>query len=1105
MSKLFTFCLILLFALSPAFAQEKPTIPQVRQMIREFEKERFANQQRYLAKTATLNQTQYDVAAYTLNLGLWPDTQLLQGSVAMEGRSKVNSLASLEIDLFSNMIVDSALQNGTALTYTHAGDLLTLQLPAPLGQNDPFAVEIFYRGNPQSGGGLGTWGWDQHQGVPMIWTLSQPYGAPAWWPCKDDPADKADSVFLNITVPNNLVVASNGLLQGITPQIGNRHTYHWEHRYPISTYLVSLAITNYAEFSNWYVSASGDSMELTYYVYPEHLNEAIEDFSVTPAMVSAYAARFGEYPFLDEKYGMAIFPWGGGMEHQTMTSYGAGLVTGLHWFDWITAHELSHMWFGDCITMKYWSHIWMNEGFASYSEALWAESQGGWPAYHDYMLSQDPGFFQGSLWIEDSLNVGALFSNTVYDKGSWALHMLRGVMGDTLFFTALKNYATDPNFYYGNATTEDFQAVCEAVYGQSLEWYFEEWVYRDGRPNYTYTWETAPAAGGYETTLTLMQSNPIPYKMPLQIRLSAGLQSADFTVWDSLSFQEFQFTSAFEPTDLAVDPDDWVLKSLTQGSTYAVGGSVIDAANSAPVPGALVVWEGPIDPNTGTSLSYGFDTTDVNGNFQFTLVSGDYALAAQKEGFLQSETVFRQVSGPVSNLTLTLSQPEAAFSLDSLGAALSQNQALDTVLLVSNLGSGSLFVQAVEGNFTNANPDKDIRIPAKLSGSNHPDLIASQYPESRKAGMIPMGGQGRARFYRDAFLRHQFPLEKLQNAPAPAQNLAADPVDSLWVQIHHDLRENPQNQFDLENIYIQDDAGLVYVKLTTYGNLVPPGNFRSNVFLDADNNAFTGLNINGLGVDYLVALGDFGGGLYAYLLWWNAGSQTFEFLGEVDYFNFSTTGKRMVFGVSKALLGNPAKVGIFINAFNKANIAPTVDYAPASHLGYLSASLEDVPWLKIEPLFGLTGAGSDTALMITIRPENIQPGYYLSGITLYSSHAGEMRKDFIPIFLDYATGIASSEPQIPTQFEVGQNYPNPFNPKTHVRFGLPTPARVKIEIFNLLGRRVYVEETQPLPAGYHLFEWNGQSAAGQEVSSGIYFYRISDGKNMAVRKMVLLR
>lgn len=1081
MSKTLTLFLTLLFALSTAFAQEQPTIPQVRQMIREFEKERFQRQQQYLAKTATLNQTHYDVTAYTLNLGLWPDIQLLQGSVVMAGRSKANSLASLEIDLFANMMVDSVRQNGTALSYTHAGDLLTVQLPAPLNQNDPFAVEIFYHGNPQ-GGGLGTWGWDQHQGVPMIWTLSEPYGAPAWWPCKDDPADKADSVFLNITVPNNLVVASNGLLQGITPQAGNRHTYHWAHRYPISNYLVSLAITNYAEFSNWYVSASGDSMKLTYYVYPEHLNAAIEDFSVTPAMMSAYAARFGEYPFLNEKYGMAIFPWGGAMEHQTMTSYGAGLVTGMHWYDWINAHELSHQWFGDCITMRYWSHIWLNEGFASYAEALWAESQGGWSAYHNYMLSQDPGFFQGSLWIEDSLNVGALFSNTVYDKGSWVLHMLRGVMGDTLFFTALKNYATDPNFYYGNAVTEDFQAVCEAVYGQSLEWYFEEWVYREGRPNYVYTWQTAPVPGGYQTTLTLMQSNAIPYKMPLQLRLSAGLQSADFTVWDSLNYQEFQFTTAFEPTELTVDPDNWVLKTITQGSTYAVGGSVINAANAALVPGALVVWEGPIDPNTGTSSGYGFDTTDVNGSFQFTLVSGDYAFVALKEGFLQSETIFRQVSGPISNLTLTLSQPEAAFSLDSLSVALSQNQVFDTLLLVSNIGSGSLFVQALEGNFASANPDKDIRIPANLSGLNHPDLIAPTM-----------------------MMRHQFPLEKLQRSGAPSRGMAADPVDSLWVQIHHDLRENPQNQFDLENTYVQDDANLVYLKLTTYGNLAPPGNFRSNVFLDADHNSFTGLNINGLGVDYVVVVGDFGGGFYAYLLWWNAAAQTFDFIGPVDYFSYSTTGRRVAFGVSKALLGNPASLGIFINVFNKANIAPTVDYAPASHLGYLSASLENVPWLKIEPLFGLAGAGSDTALMVTIRPENIPPGYYLSGITLYSSHAGEMRKDFIPIYLDYATGIVSSEPQIPLQFEVEQNYPNPFNPATRVRFGLPAPARVKIEIFNLLGQRVYLEETQPLPAGYHQFEWNGQNAAGQEVSSGIYFYRISDGKNMAVRKMVLLR
>lgn len=298
-----------IFLFTIAFAQETPD-QKDRDMFREFEKERFSDLSHYLTKTATFNQNQYDVHSYTLNLSLWPSTQLLEGSVVMEGSSLANSLASLDVDLFANMVVDSILQDGNPLSYTHSGNLLTVQLTNPLGVNDPFAVEIFYHGNPQSGGGLGTWGWDQHLGVPLIWTLSQPYGAPAWWPCKDLPADKADSVFVNAEVPDNLVVASNGLLKAITPQPGNRHTYSWEHRYPISTYLVSLAITNYAEFSNWYVSASGDSMELTYYVYPEQLTQAQEDFSVTPAMIGAFAARFGEYPFINEKYGMASFPWG---------------------------------------------------------------------------------------------------------------------------------------------------------------------------------------------------------------------------------------------------------------------------------------------------------------------------------------------------------------------------------------------------------------------------------------------------------------------------------------------------------------------------------------------------------------------------------------------------------------------------------------------------------------------------------------------------------------------------------------------------------------------------------------------------------------------------
>jgi hypothetical protein len=325
------------------------------------------------------------------------------------------------------------------------------------------------------------------------------------------------------------------------------------------------------------------------------------------------------------------------------------------------------------------------------------------------------------------------------------------------------------------------------------------------------------------------------------------------------------------------------------------------------------------------------------------------------------------------------------------------------------------------------------------------------------------------------------------------------------MQIHHDERENPQNFFDIENTYIQENEGIIYFKITTYGPLAPPNNFRVNFFLDTDNNPATGIYIAGIGIDYLIAIGNFGTGLYGYLLVWNPVSGDFDLLGPVDYFNHNTTGKFVIAGVQKAVLGNPAKLGIFYHAFNSTNITPTVDFVPASNLGYLSAAPEAVPWLKIEPLFGLATTVSDTAFAIIIQPENMVSGTYTSGITLYTSHAGEMRKDFIPVRLDYSTGIVSSGPVLPTEFEVSQNYPNPFNPLTQFRFGLPAAAPVTIEIFNLPGQRVYFEESQPLPAGYHRFEWNGLSTAGQEVSSGIYFYKISDGKHTAARKMVLLR
>ncbi|MCB0307353.1 MAG: T9SS type A sorting domain-containing protein, partial [Calditrichaeota bacterium] len=244
--------------------------------------------------------------------------------------------------------------------------------------------------------------------------------------------------------------------------------------------------------------------------------------------------------------------------------------TGTHQFDHIVAHELAHHWFGDAITPRCWPDIWLNEGFASYAEALWVEAQQGGEAYRRFMREQDLGAFDGSVYIADTSDVRVLFGDTVYDKGAWVLHMLRGILGDEVFFSALHAYATDPRFLYHNAATADFQALCQAVSGRDLEWFFAQWIYRIGRPVYHYRWEVQGGGGMFTTVLDITQQPSQPYQnarlftMPLEIRLRGAQLDTLVTVWDSLAQQQFRLVTAQRPTFLEIDPDDWVLKELVE-------------------------------------------------------------------------------------------------------------------------------------------------------------------------------------------------------------------------------------------------------------------------------------------------------------------------------------------------------------------------------------------------------------------------------------------------------------------------------------------------------------------------------------------------------------
>jgi aminopeptidase N len=504
----------------------------------------------------------YDVMSYHLDLTIEPVNRMIKGWVKMTAKSQIEGLEQIFINLENNMQIDSILFQGNTIDFQHINNIIEIVLPVTFKKDEIFSITTYYNGNPENSP-TRSFAWATH-GIgqdPLIWTLSEPYGSPSWWPCHDNPEDKADSVRINVTVPSNLYVASNGLLENVTYPNNGQTKYHWHTRYPISTYLVSLAISDYARFSDWYIPENHDSMEIQYYVLPEHLEAAKRDLEITVDMMEFYGDIFGEYPFIDEKYGMAVFGWGGAMEHQTITSYGAGLIRGDNTFDYINAHELAHQWFGDLITMRFWSHIWLNEGFASYAEALWFEDLYGKAVYDQYMMTQWSDQFNGPLWIEDSLNTGALFSGTVYDKGSWTLHMLRGVLGDSLFFAAIKEYATNKNLVFSNATTENFRDICESVSGMKLDWFFDQWVYREGRPSYIVQWSII-GEDPYETRLAIVQKNLPAYKMPINIKLSTAEVIETFTIWDSLEFQQFTFNTPFKPSLIEFDPDNQILKTI---------------------------------------------------------------------------------------------------------------------------------------------------------------------------------------------------------------------------------------------------------------------------------------------------------------------------------------------------------------------------------------------------------------------------------------------------------------------------------------------------------------------------------------------------------------
>ena len=514
---------------------------------------------RWESETSTLtqNQNKIDISFYELDIDIDFSSNIISGYVLIKGtKSTVAHPDYIELDLYYNMVVVSVFLNDLQVSLSHDSDIIKI----PADENMIFSMKVFYNGTPEHCG-AGGFKFDNHLDIDHVWTLSEAYCARSWWPCKDDPSDKADSVNIKVTVPSQpeFIVASNGLLES-TEVNGDKRTFFWKERYPITTYLVSLAIYPYTIWSEQYISPiSNDTMAIEHYVFPDRYELSYPNYSLTGEMLSFFSNLFGEYPFISEKYGHADFKWGGGMEHQTLSSMGSFSQN-------LIVHELGHSWWGNLITCKTFNDIWLNEGFARYCQALWVENIDGKQAYFNFM--NDHAYYGGgTIYVENPSSNSQIFNSSLsYNKASWVLHMLRHKVGDEMFFEILKEYASNDSLAYNAASTADFQKVCEDISGMDFEQFFQQWIYGDRYPKYELSW-WIEENDIYKVKIDQIQSYGI-FSMPIDLNFSGsvGPLSVDTTivVQNNTASHIYEISGLdFFVENVAIDPNNWILKEAT--------------------------------------------------------------------------------------------------------------------------------------------------------------------------------------------------------------------------------------------------------------------------------------------------------------------------------------------------------------------------------------------------------------------------------------------------------------------------------------------------------------------------------------------------------------
>ena len=513
--------------------------------------------------TANPNTLNYDITYHKLEFTVDPAVYFISGVVTTT-YTALSNMSTVVFDLTNQLIVSSVKKDGLPLVFVqNAANELVITLPTVQTTGTSASVVITYSGAPATTENAFTA--SMHLITPVIYTLSEPFGARDWWPCKQDLKDKVSNIDVYITAPGQYVSVANGKeLSKVTNPNGTKTT-HFQHNHAIPAYLIAIAVTNY-EVITQQAGTAPNAFPIVNYLYPESVLINQTNLNQTPLIMNLYEQLFETYPYADEKYGHAQFGWGGGMEHTTvsfMNSFGRSLI----------AHELAHQWFGDKLTCGTWNNIWLNEGFATYVAALVIEKFDGDAAFtteKNKMITNITSATGGAVYLTDTeaKNVNRIFdSRLTYNKGAMVLNMLRYKLGSTKFFQGVKNYLADPNLAYNYTLTDNLKSHLEAVYGSSLTEFFNDWVYNQGYPTYNVAVQSL-ANNQVRFVLNQSQSHPsvsfFEMAVPVRVAGAGAGEVIDFMLNNTVNGEIFTETVPFKITSVTFDPNkNLISKSST--------------------------------------------------------------------------------------------------------------------------------------------------------------------------------------------------------------------------------------------------------------------------------------------------------------------------------------------------------------------------------------------------------------------------------------------------------------------------------------------------------------------------------------------------------------